>query len=228
MLSKHWTMTTKTGLGWVRATGSAGDSVEHSHFAAQAILSDKSAIRVDCRNKVIESNAIFIESMVPHRVHPVSDVLIYLVEPGCPVWPKDLVQHWLQRGQTAVVLQHSNSKQLVWSRAHSARANGQHPKIVLALSWIGQHLQEQTLYLSEVAAEVGMPVESFRKKFTQQVGLPFSRYILWRRLDRALATMRVGENATTAAHAAGFNDLSHFHRVLKQMGGITPKHAQFD
>jgi AraC-like DNA-binding protein len=60
-----------------------------------------------------------------------------------------------------------------------------------------------------------------RALFARDIGTQIPTYARWRRLLDALAAF-TGTNATAAAHAAGFADLSHFSRTCRQMLGYSP------
>jgi len=49
-----------------------------------------------------------------------------------------------------------------------------------------------------------------RHLFVQQTGLSFRTYLLWLRLDRAVALFAEGASLTAAANAAGFADSATF------------------
>jgi AraC family transcriptional regulator len=75
----------------------------------------------------------------------------------------------------------------------------------------------------ESAAEIGFLSPSrFAHLFKGQVGLPFSRYMLWRKLTRAMVTIGAGETIAAAAHAADFADAAHLTRTFYQMFGMAP------
>lgn len=76
--------------------------------------------------------------------------------------------------------------------------------------------------LESAAASVYLSEGRFAHLFKQQVGLPFRRYMLWRKLTRA--TLAVGRERTlvAAAHAADFADAAHLTRTFHQMFGIPP------
>lgn len=78
------------------------------------------------------------------------------------------------------------------------------------------------LGLSAVAAQVFLSPSRFAHLFTTEVGLPFRRYVLWRKLNRAMAEFGRGATLSTAAHAAGFADSAHLTRTWRAMFGITP------
>lgn len=75
----------------------------------------------------------------------------------------------------------------------------------------------------EDAAELAFLSPSrFAHLFKQQVGLPFRRYMLWRKLTRAMLVIGREQTISTAAHAAGFADAAHLTRTFHQMFGIPP------
>ena len=76
--------------------------------------------------------------------------------------------------------------------------------------------------LEDAAALVFLSPGRFAHLFSEHVGLPFRRYLLWRKLTRALLRVGRGSSLSEAAHAAGFADAAHFTRTCNQMFGISP------
>jgi AraC-like DNA-binding protein len=75
----------------------------------------------------------------------------------------------------------------------------------------------------EAAAELAFLSPSrFAHLFRQQVGLPFSRYMLWRKLTRAMVAIGSERTIADAAHAADFADAAHLTRTFYQMVGMAP------
>lgn len=62
----------------------------------------------------------------------------------------------------------------------------------------------------------------FAHVFRDQVGLPFSRNMLWRKLTRAMVAIASERTIAAAAHAADFTDAAHLTRTFYQMVGIAP------
>jgi AraC-like DNA-binding protein len=88
-----------------------------------------------------------------------------------------------------------------------------------------QRLQRSTdlrVSLEEAAAAAFLSPSRFAHLFKQQVGLPFRRYLLWRKLTRAMLEIGREGTATAAAHAADFADAAHLTRTFVQMFGIPP------
>jgi AraC-like DNA-binding protein len=61
----------------------------------------------------------------------------------------------------------------------------------------------------------------FRARFDAEVGLPFTRYRLWRRMALVMRTVAAGGSLTDAAMAAGFSSPSHLSSAFKRMFGLS-------
>jgi AraC-like DNA-binding protein len=76
--------------------------------------------------------------------------------------------------------------------------------------------------LEEAAASVFLSEGRFAHLFKQQMGLPFRRYMLWRKLARAVVAIGRERTLAAAAHSADFSDAAHLTRTFRQMFGIAP------
>jgi len=76
--------------------------------------------------------------------------------------------------------------------------------------------------IEDTAAMVFLSPSRFAHLFKQQVGLPYRRYMLWRKLARALLLIGRERTIATAAHAADFADAAHLTRTFYQMFGMPP------
>lgn len=75
----------------------------------------------------------------------------------------------------------------------------------------------------EVAREVGLSYESFRKRFAQLSGESPGRYQKRRRLEWACSAIYQGEHTIKKiAGELGFCDVFHFSKAFKQVVGTTP------
>lgn len=75
--------------------------------------------------------------------------------------------------------------------------------------------------LQEAAALACLSPSRFRARFDAELGLPFRRYRLWRRLAAVMRTVASGGRLTEAAHAAGFASSAHLSSTFKRMFGLT-------
>lgn len=95
------------------------------------------------------------------------------------------------------------------------------PRVVRALQRIRQS-DDLRVALGDAAAAAFLSPSRFAHLFRQQVGLPFRRFMLWRKLTRAMLVIGREGTITAAAHAADFADAAHLTRTFYQMFGIPP------
>jgi AraC family transcriptional regulator len=76
--------------------------------------------------------------------------------------------------------------------------------------------------LKTIAQAVHLSPERFRHLFMEETGVGLRPYVLWLRLDCALAAYVDGSTLTEAAHNGGFSDSAHFSRTFRKMFGISP------
>ena len=95
------------------------------------------------------------------------------------------------------------------------------PRIARCLSTIRRHL-DRPIRLAELAATLGVSESWLAHGFTDAVGVPIRRYILWQRLWRAVEAALKGATLTRAAHEAGFSDSAHLSRTFRQTFGVAP------
>ena len=74
--------------------------------------------------------------------------------------------------------------------------------------------------MAEIAEAVHLSPERFRHLFLAETGIRFRPYVLWLRLEVAVAAYAAGRSLTEAAQAGGFADSAHFSRTFKRMFGV--------
>jgi AraC-like DNA-binding protein len=95
------------------------------------------------------------------------------------------------------------------------------PRVTAALNRI--HAADDLHVSLDTAARMAFLSPSrFAHLFRDQVGLPFSRYMLWRKLTRAMLSIASERTISDAAHAADFADAAHLTRTFYQMVGMAP------
>jgi AraC-like DNA-binding protein len=75
---------------------------------------------------------------------------------------------------------------------------------------------------ADLAHSVGLSEGRLIHLFTQEMGLPIRRYVLWLRLRAVVFALAEGASMTEAAHAAGFADSAHMSRTFREMFGLPP------
>jgi AraC-like DNA-binding protein len=76
--------------------------------------------------------------------------------------------------------------------------------------------------LESAAKKAFLSPSRFAHLFKAQVGLPYSRYMLWRKLTRAMVAVASERTIAAAAQAADFADAAHLTRTFYQMVGMAP------
>ena len=82
--------------------------------------------------------------------------------------------------------------------------------------------EDLRMSLEEASALVHLSPGRFAHLFKEQLGLPFRRYMLWRKLTRAMLAIGREPNIAAAAHASDFADAAHLTRTFHQMFGMPP------
>lgn len=104
-------------------------------------------------------------------------------------------------------------------------------RLLMAIDFINQYISK-TIQVNDIARYVSLSESRLRHLFTERVGIPLTKYILWVRMKVALrAMLRPGVTLSEAAHQAGFTDHAHFTRTFRRMFGVSPslllKYGQF-
>lgn len=100
-------------------------------------------------------------------------------------------------------------------------ARGMDPRVTRVLKEI-RGSDELRITLENAAALAFLSPSRFAHLFKHQIGLPFRKYMLWRKLTRAMVSIGSERTIAAAAHAADFADAAHLTRTFYQMVGMAP------
>jgi AraC-like DNA-binding protein len=105
----------------------------------------------------------------------------------------------------------------------STGSNGAEPvRIWKARNFIDAHSSEE-LSLGRVARAANTSANYFSEKFKEATGVNFVKYVARARFEKAAALLRDGElRISEIAFAVGFQSLSQFNRVFKELSGKSP------
>ena len=95
------------------------------------------------------------------------------------------------------------------------------PRIKAALDMLKEKYLTGNVAVADLARHACLSESRLRHLFTEQIGIPLRRYVLWMRLMTAVQFAIQGESLTQAAHNAGFSDSPHLCRTFRRMYGIT-------
>ena len=85
-----------------------------------------------------------------------------------------------------------------------------------------QKSDELRITLENAAEMAFLSPSRFAHLFKEQMGLPFRKYMLWRKLTRGMVSIGRERTIADAAHAADFADAAHLTRTFYQMVGMAP------
>ena len=230
--------------GFLAVGRSSGQVPPHAHHAVQVSLAIDGTLRIAgedgawraCRGTIVRPDAVhsfdgdgvvgamlFVDpesleglwlrsslvadiTIVPDaRIERCTDELRTLVERPLEALPVDeLIRHCV--------------RSLCAGAPPSRRAD---PRVTTVLAAI-RNAGDLRMSLDDAAALVFLSPGRFAHLFSEHVGLPFRRYLLWRKLTRALLGIGRGQSLSEAAHTAGFADAAHLTRTCNQMFGIPP------
>lgn len=223
MARSDWHGELTVGRGWAVWRGAVGDNVLHRHLAAQAVFADEPLSVEMVDGARVDARVLLIDPLTPHRLAAKRQARIVFVEPTARL-PPDLQAELAQTMHEVACVRAQEVRFRFWLRPDVAVA-AEVPEPLwggAVLDLIDQSLAEGRVRLGEAAAASGLSPDRFRHVFAESYGLPFKRFVLWRRLHTAAAAVIQGDDVTGAAHAAGFADSAHFSRTMKTMLGVQP------
>lgn len=95
------------------------------------------------------------------------------------------------------------------------------PRITAVLKVIRES-DDLRLSLEAAAETVHLSAGRFAHLFKEQLGLPYSRYMLWRKVTRAMLAMGSERTIAAAAQRGDFADAAHLTRTFFQIFGMKP------
>jgi AraC-like DNA-binding protein len=219
---------------WAAYRGASADNAQHAHAAIQLCFGIGARVAlIDASGRTVTGDALYVKSCVRHQLVPIKHVLIVLVEPhstrgralggGLPRDDFGLCPPAV----AASVDINAPLAECLRNDEHAARSspNGLDPRLANALTRLISNSTEKAS-LAAIAHEVGVSPSRLRHLAQTQLGLPLSKYVLWRKLGLASRALSRGESLAAAALAGGFSDQAHFTNSMRALIGLTPKEAQ--
>ncbi len=220
--------------------GPVNDNITHSHHALQIMLELKESFELVVDRNPLTGRVAAVAPNMPHRLDS-SKCLLILLEPESHL-AVDFCERWLA-GNRFVDLTHIYPEtvyRVIKQAPLTQEALSELFSLLSPINCFHKHIDQRVEkvidWIDSVAACGNWPDVSlsaaldiaclsesrFLHLFSEQVGIPWRRYILWRRLLGAVAHAALGHSLTEGAHFAAFADASHFSKTFKTMFGFPP------
>lgn len=229
--------------GVLAFSGSIGITDAHAHHAVQIMTATTAFTVLDEHGARHRGTKVVVPADAPHRIEVGAEqgAMVFLDPESTPGrsahlravrsgWAVTPVLTFTRRRVLATVVD-----ELI---AHLAPATAgddgvpRHPAIDDALRLLPALVAAGPVSGTELAARVGISASRLTHLFTEQVGIPLRRYVLWSRLQVAITRVQAGDDLTGAAHGAGFADSAHLTRTTREMFGLPPsvlsRHVSWD
>lgn len=211
-----------------------GESAEnrfHAHAAVQCVFANTGARIRDEDGRVFEGRCLVVQSGISHCLEPASALTLVLIEPQSR-WAAGIMRH--AEGQSIARMPEdacaclgapqplakalSNFKQQFVGSSVSVDR-----RVLAALDQLNVISRRDTA--SAAAAHAGLSASRLRALCRDQLGVPFAKLILWRKVRLAFRAMNEGLSLAQAATDAGFADQAHLTRTMAEVIGLTPSVA---
>lgn len=229
--------------GVLAFTGSIGTTDAHAHHAVQIITATTAFTVLDEHGARHRGTKVVVPADAPHRVEVGAreGTVVFLEPESAPGrsaqlravhsgWTVTPVLTFTRRRALAAVVD-----ELIAHLAPAVPAVDdmvRHRAVVDALRLLPDLVAAGPVSGTELAARVGISASRLTHLFTDQVGIPLRRYVLWSRLRIAITRVQAGDDLTGAAHGAGFADSAHLTRTTREMFGLPPsvlsRHVSWD
>lgn len=212
----------------------------HSHVSLQLTVSPHGElIRMDEEEGSNLSAGVLIASNYPHRLHTAEQcTLTLLVDPAHPHAHR--LAHLVEKQPMRTLSPRKAQKIariLVSGMTTASTINLQEISDIVVRSSICECRPDQRIRRAasaldrvtterissqEIANSVCLSESRFLHLFKSEVGTNFRRYLLWKKLQRAINSLDGQGTLTDISIESGFSDSAHLSRTCKEMYGIAP------
>ncbi|BBY31528.1 helix-turn-helix domain-containing protein [Mycolicibacterium sediminis] len=239
----QWGGTALLRPGVLAFAGSIGSTDTHAHHAVQIITAATPLTVIDGHGVTHTGTKVVVPADATHRVSAGAlDGTVVFLEPesatGRAAHQRAVHFGWAVSPALASTERRSLAATvtelfaLLSPTPDEGDLAERHSSIDRALQLLPDLVAAGPVSGTELATRVGLSASRLTHLFTEQVGIPLRRYVLWTRLRIAITLVQGGDDLTGAAHGAGFADSAHLTRTTREMFGLPPsvlsRHVSWD
>lgn len=232
--------------GVITTYGSSIDTTSHRHHAIQVVWPQSNSL---CKLNGCEiSGGTIIDSKVEHQLEMVEGWVL-LIEPKSNLGQELLTKLMGQPFKSFNTLFFESAKKPAQTEDFTKlltplfealtltqeflifnKSTVRDKRIQQLLTELNQCLQGDCIKptnwrAAEVASKLALSESRFLHLFSEELGISWRPYLLWRRIICAVQAMINSSSATDAAHLAGFSDSAHLSRTFRNNFGMTIRQA---
>jgi AraC-like DNA-binding protein len=235
---KSWGGRLVLAPGIVLYIGSGGRADHHAHHAVQFVWAGEGTAEVTVSGRTTRTSAVLIPARVEHSFDATGARLALLLVDAHgargseldarahAVLGEDLASRVAELPFPSLDLTLEEAE--AWCRdvlgalgvaSTDTRAPSRPTR--LAIAYIEEAL-DGVPRIGAAAERASTSASRLSHRFSEEVGIPFRRFVLWTRVKRAVEVVQRGGDLTEAALAAGFSDAAHLSRTFRAMFGLSP------
>ncbi|MEJ2765952.1 helix-turn-helix domain-containing protein [Photobacterium sp. MCCC 1A19761] len=201
---------TGTGVIWLAETGLLDDQVATTHWYYYDKFAERyPKIRLNRQASITAANGLFCTGSINSQ----TEMILYLI-----------TEHFGQK-IAAIIETHYGHEISKSTQQPFYQIGGQlqfDESIALAQDWMKRHIAEP-ITAREIAEQCGIPLRSFNRKFSDQVGQTPHQYLQKIRMESAQQLLRdFGMSTQDVAEQVGYKNAYHFSTRFQQQFGMTP------
>ena len=204
----------------------------HSHLAHQITFSvNDEQFQVEIDGKLIKEKVLFIPSGKPHRFLDSNSKYLSILVDNESLFEIGELKRRMEELDT-FPRDLKDVKSLIKNLGIDSDKN-MDSRIVKVKEMIEKTEYLENIRLNEISKEISLSESRTLHLFKEEVGVPFRKYILWKKLKRAILLFANSKDkkVTDIALEAGFSDSAHLSKIIKSSFGLSPteilKNSQF-
>jgi AraC-like DNA-binding protein len=208
--------------GVLAFAGSIAPTELHAHHAVQIVAASTPIIVVDGSGVRRQGTHVIVPTDAPHRIDETAAGAAADRRAHLNGWADSTDALGITAGSGDLTAQVTAVVDELLPQDGASGASERHAVITAALQLLPALVRTGSVRGSDVARQLGIPAPRLSHLFTEQMGIPLRRYIVWLRLHIARTRALAGDDLTTAAHAAGFSDGADLTRTCRRTFGLPP------